>query len=330
MTCAETEQKLKSLYPSLETIPPAHECLPGGTVFCGGLDYLVNGEVRRWPGPSIPVLSPICVKNGQEFSPRALGPTAQVSPEVALECMHAAVRAFDKGCGKWPTLRVAARIDAVLAFVEKMKKCREESVRLLMWEIGKTRQDSEKEFDRTVQYILDTVESLKDLDRTAGRFQPHSGILAQVRRSPLGVVLCMGPFNYPLNETLTTLIPALIMGNTIVAKLPRFGVLCQAPLLPCFAEAFPPGVVNIFNGDGAATIGPIMASGEVAALAFIGSSRVADILKETTSGSPSMPLCSWAGSQKPGDHPAGCRSGSGGFRMLDRKPDLQWSALHGD
>jgi glyceraldehyde-3-phosphate dehydrogenase (NADP+) len=177
-------------------------------------------------------------------------------------------------------MTVGARIEAVQAFVAAMRKVREESVRLLMWEIGKTRGDSEKEFDRTVQYLLDTVETLKEMDRSAGRFTKNSGILAQIRRSPLGVVLCMGPFNYPLNETFTTLIPAIIMGNTVVAKLPRFGMLCQAPLLKAFAEAFPRGVVNIINGDGRVVAGPIMESGEVAAMAFIGSSRVANILKK--------------------------------------------------
>ncbi|HRE90277.1 MAG TPA: aldehyde dehydrogenase family protein, partial [Myxococcota bacterium] len=101
----------------------------------------------------------------------------------------------------------------------------------------------------------------------------------QVRRSPLGVTLCMGPFNYPLNETFTTLIPALIMGNTAIVKLPRHGGLSMTPLYPAFAEAFPAGVVNVFQGDGATTIGPLMSSGEVDVLAFIGTSRVANILK---------------------------------------------------
>jgi glyceraldehyde-3-phosphate dehydrogenase (NADP+) len=128
--------------------------------------------------------------------------------------------------------------------------------------------------------MLDTVDALKELDRTASRFSRTGGILAQIRRAPLGVTLCMGPFNYPLNETFTTLIPAIIMGNPVVAKLPRFGMLCQAPLLKGFAESFPKGVVNIINGEGRAVAGPLVEKGDVAALAFIGSSRVANTLKK--------------------------------------------------
>ena len=112
-----------------------------------------------------------------------------------------------------------------------MQAVRDEVVRLLMWEIGKTLPDAAKEFDRTVEYIRDTIEALKDLDRTSSRFAVEQGFVAQIRRSPLGVVLCMGPFNYPLNETFTTLIPALIMGNTVIFKPPKYGVLLHAPLL---------------------------------------------------------------------------------------------------
>ena len=86
-------------------------------------------------------------------------------------------------------------------------------VKLIMWEIGKSAADSVKEFDRTVEYIYATIDALKDVDRDSSRFVIEQGIVAQIRRSPLGVVLCMGPFNYPLNETFTTLIPALIMAT---------------------------------------------------------------------------------------------------------------------
>ncbi|HNW83893.1 MAG TPA: aldehyde dehydrogenase family protein, partial [bacterium] len=99
-------------------------------------------------------------------------------------------------------------------------------------------------------------------------------------RAPLGVVLCMGPFNYPLNETFTTLIPALITGNTVIFKPPKFGVLLHQPLLEIFRTVFPAGVVNTVYGDGAETIGSVMQSGLLNAFAFIGTSKVADILKK--------------------------------------------------
>ena len=60
----------------------------------------------------------------------------------------------------------------------------------------------------------------------------------------------MGPFNYPLNETFTTLIPALLMGNTVILKPPKHGALLYAPLLAAFCDVFPQGVINIIYGEG--------------------------------------------------------------------------------
>jgi glyceraldehyde-3-phosphate dehydrogenase (NADP+) len=90
----------------------------------------------------------------------------------------------------------------------------------------------------------------------------------------------MGPYNYPLNETFTTLIPALIMGNTVVFKPAKFGVLLIRPLLEAFRDSFPAGVINIIYGRGRETVSAIMASGKVDVFAFIGThSGAADLKK---------------------------------------------------
>lgn len=273
------QSKVAALFPSLLDIPQEADFAPKGGVFEKGTACLIDGEVRVWSGPCEDVLSPIYVTTDGQKERRRIGPAAHLDTAHALQALDAADRAWNHGRGAWPTMRVQDRAERLSDFAVKMQTVRDECVRLLMWEIGKSLQDCQKEFDRTVQYITDTVEALKETDRAGARFSANGGVLAQIRRSPLGVVLCMGPFNYPLNETFTTLIPALAMGNTTVVKLPRYGLLCQMPLLSCFAECFPKGVVNIISGEGKQVAGPIIASGKVAALAFIGSSRAANILK---------------------------------------------------
>lgn len=159
-----------------------------------------------------------------------------------------------------------------------------------MWEIGKSLPDAEKEFDRTVDYVRDTVEALKDLDRASSRFLLEQGIAGQVRRAPLGMTLSMGPFNYPLNETFTTLVSALVTGNPVIFRPPRFGVLLHAPLLSAFAESFPPGVVGSVHGEGKTVVTPLIASEKVDVLAFIGTSRVADLIR-ARHPKPHRPRC---------------------------------------
>ena len=241
--------------------------------------YLVDGTINVWDGNRQDVVSPVCFMAEGRPEPYRLGSYPLLTETESLRALDAACRAFDFGKGIWPTLSVEDRIRHVEQFVLRMSEQRQRVVELLMWEIGKTLPDAEKEFDRTVDYIRDTIEALKDLDRTSSRFVIEQGILGQIRRSPLGVVLCMGPYNYPLNETFTTLIPALIMGNTIIFKPPKMGVLLHYPLMEAFRDCFPAGVVNMLFGEGPAVIGPLMKSGRIDALAFIGSSRVADILK---------------------------------------------------
>lgn len=272
----ETSESVKNCFPINNSIPddckltsPVHQQV-----------WLVNGELRPWLGAVQEVYSPILVSDPAGPQPRLLGSYPLLGEKEAVEALQSAVAAYGKGRGQWCTMSVEQRIEYIEQFVSIMKQKRAEVVRLLMWEIAKTRSDAEKEFDRTVDYIRDTVDALKSLDRISSRFQIEQGIIGQIRRAPLGVVLCMGPYNYPLNETFTTLIPALIMGNTVIFKPPKFGVLLHFPLLEAFRDVFPPGVVNTVYGDGQMVITPIIASGDVDVLAFIGSSRVARILQK--------------------------------------------------
>jgi len=242
--------------------------------------YLCNGTIKEWTGPQQDVLSPVCVAIHDRVQQKLIGSYPLLKEQQALEALDAACRAYDDGRGAWPTMSVEERIRHVEGFAYRMKEKRDDVVKLLMWEIGKTLPDAEKEFDRTVDYIRDTIDALKDLDRVSSRFVIEQGVIGQIRRAPLGVVLCMGPFNYPLNETFTTLIPALIMGNTVIFKPPKLGVLLHQPLLQAFRDSFPKGVVNTVYGEGQKVIGPLMISGRIDVLAFIGTSRVADILKQ--------------------------------------------------
>lgn len=271
----DLSRRLREAFPSPETIPQEYRL---NTSDYGRL-YLLDGQVHAWEGQLADVVSPICLNMDGKIQRPIIGNAPSMDTPAVMASLDAAVRAWDNGQGRWPTMGVSGRIAAVEQFLSAMILTRDEVVKLLMWEIGKSLDDSRKEFDRTVEYIRQTIEALKEVDRAGSRFSLDGGVIAQVRRAPLGVCLSMGPFNYPLNETYTTLIPALIMGNTVVVKPPKFGILLHQPLLGAFAECFPPGVVNFIYGTGSKIIGPIMESGRIDVLAFIGSSRVADILK---------------------------------------------------
>lgn len=243
-------------------------------------EYLIDGELKMWKGDLSPVMSPVFVKEGSDLKQKMLGSTPLLNATEALNALEAAVKAHDLGKGVWPMMSVADRITHVEKFLSSMREKRSEVVNLLMWEIGKSLKDSEKEFDRTCDYIVDTIKALKELDRHSAKLVEEQGFMAQIRRVPLGVALCMGPFNYPLNETFTTLIPALIMGNTVIFKPAKYGVLLIKPLLEAFRDSFPAGVINIIYGRGRETVGALMETGKIDVFAFIGTNKGANELKK--------------------------------------------------
>ena len=228
-----TADHLRQLFPSEAELAAEHA--PPGPVHQRA--WLVDGQLREWAGATQPVLSPVCVR-GEDgaLAQVELGSVPHGGEAEAEAALAAAVRAYDAGRGAWPTMAVAERIACMQGFAKRMQAAREAVVRLIMWEIGKSRADSEKEFDLTVEYIRATIEALKEQDNANSRFIAVEGTICQIRRTPLGVVLCMGPYNYPLNETFATLIPALIMGNTMVFNPPRYGVLLFQPLLAAFRD----------------------------------------------------------------------------------------------
>ena len=239
--------------------------------------YLVDGQLKSWSGETAEVYSTI--SSTEEYAPTLLGTIPQLGEKEAIAALNSATNAFDKGKGIWPTMKVIDRISCMEKFVAQMKTKRDEVVKLLMWEIGKTLSDSEKEFDRTVDYIYDTIEEYKQMDRDSAKFHKNASVHAHIRRGPLGVVLCLGPYNYPLNETFCLLIPALIMGNTTIFKPAKFGVLLISPLLEAFQNSFPKGVVNIVYGRGRTLATPIMKTGKIDVLALIGHSSSAKALQ---------------------------------------------------
>jgi glyceraldehyde-3-phosphate dehydrogenase (NADP+) len=270
------QEQLDALFLTEEQIPTAFNL----AAEVNQREYLSDGEMLPWTGDVHTVLSPICIKTANGLERKVIGTYPLCDAKEATAALDAAVTAYNNGRGEWPTMSVAKRIECVEKFTHAIIEKKQEVVKLIMWEIGKTIGDSTKEFDRTIEYIQATIDALKDLDRQSSGFTMEQGIVAQVRRSPLGVVLCMGPFNYPLNETFTTLIPALIMGNTILFKPPKHGTLLFYPLLEAFKNCFPKGVVNTIYGRGNKIIPGLMESGKINVLTLIGSSKVANELKK--------------------------------------------------
>ncbi len=266
---------MENLFPYEKDIPA--EMLKGIPV--GGMDYLLAGKVEGWKGPFREVSSPLLTQGPGGLSRKYIGSVPSMDEEASLTMLRHAREAYSDGMGEWPRLSTAARAERMSAFIVRMEESREGIVRLLQWEIGKTARDAANEFDRSLAYARGCLEMVQRYDRRPGGLVVDNGVTGRLERVPRGVVLIMGPFNYPLFETITAFAPAMLAGNTVIIKPPRLGCLFFQYLLGSIGDIFPAGSVNIVYGDGRRIIPPLLSSGMVDLFYFIGTSPVAGYLK---------------------------------------------------
>lgn len=241
-----------------------------------GVKMFYGGIIDEYTGAYQPVTSPIIdASTGQRT---VIGSIAQMKKDDIPAILNAAKAAWNNGQGVWPQMSAEERISAIQNVVKGLKEKRAEIVNVLMWEICKSATDAALEFDRTIQFIESLIETYREINTQDGSWQTVSGIFAKIRRTAIGLVLVLGPFNYPFNETYATLIPALLLGNVVIMKIPTTGGLVHMLTMDIYARALPAGVMNFLSGAGRELVSPLMATGAIDVLAFIGGSKAADTL----------------------------------------------------
>lgn len=280
---------LATLFPtSADGIPEAMRPVPDRNP----ATLLIDGRVRRVEAADAmnPIYSRVGIRTGETIRATLVGYEPRVGTAEAAEALAAAERAWNGGNGTWPTARLDQRIAAVERFAAALRVQIEPIATLLVHEIGKPIAAARSEVTRSLSYIDETITAARRIADGA----PYTGINGTVTHHarehmrPLGKVLCVAPFNYPINEFLTTIIPALLVGNVVIAKTPRFGVLANQLLAGAFAEAFPPGVVALLPGDGRVVLPALIGAsandifghpkGAIDVLAFIGSEGAANAI----------------------------------------------------
>lgn len=219
-----------------------------------------------------------CSTDPTDLVPVEIGRMPQFQTSDTLQVLEVARKAWNGGSGEWTQMTHEQRLVAMERFFAKLSERRQEIVEVLMWEIGKNRPDAEAEFDRTVDFAKQVMYVLRTDSAFTGKWQTIGSTTAFVKRAAIGVYLTLAPYNYPLNECYAAIIPCLLLGNVVILKIPTIGGLAHLLTMQAFAEALPPGTINFIAGGGRATMPPLMETGLIDGLAFIGSSQAADDL----------------------------------------------------
>lgn len=147
----------------------------------------------------------------------------------------------------------------------------------LVKEVAKPAKDAMAEVVRSADLVEYTAEEGVRLLGEGGLLLPDSfpgngrNKLCLASRVPLGVVLAIPPFNYPVNLAVSKLGPALMAGNAVVLKPPSQGVAAGAHMVRCFeAAGLPKGLVNFVTGKGSEIGDFLTTHKDVALVSFTG------------------------------------------------------------
>ena len=211
--------------------------------------------------------------------PVVIGQMPQMRESDTLQVLQEAMHAWKGGMGVWTSMSLQERCRCIQDLLNQLLKSREPIVQALQWEIGKNRSDAEAEFDRTIKFAELVLESVRNHPEYGGAaWETTAQTRAVTRRHAIGIILALAPYNYPLNESYAAVIPALLLGNIVILKIPTTGGLAHLLTFEAIRQALPPGTLNFVSGGGRETMPPLVQSGRIDGLAFIGSGKAADQL----------------------------------------------------
>ena len=177
------------------------------------------------------------------------------------------------------------RCSWLLDVAERLKEEREAFAKVLCDEVGKPITYARIEVDRCIETIILSAETMRTLHgETINTDAMPSGCRAHAywRRDPVGVVVAITPFNFPLNLVAHKLAPALVAGNAVVLKPTPEAPLCAYMLAKVFIES-PYAIkdaLSVVYGD-AEVGGALVGSDIPRVISFTGSVGVGDIITRT-------------------------------------------------
>ncbi len=241
---------------------------------------LINGEwVGSKDNKSIEIYSPL--------DNSLLGSVPAMSKEEVDNVINIAKEAQKK----WSKVPMSERAEILYKAADILVEKSEEIVEIMIREIGKDRKSSKSEALRTADFIRFTADTAKNISGESIPGDTFPGFkrnkISVVSREPLGVVLAISPFNYPINLSASKIAPGIIVGNSVVLKPATQGSLCGLYLAKVFQEAgVPKGVLNTITGRGSELGDYIVTHEGINFINFTGSTEVGTRISKITSMVP--------------------------------------------
>ncbi|HIF88466.1 MAG TPA: aldehyde dehydrogenase family protein [Candidatus Thioglobus sp.] len=224
------------------------------------LQFYINGE---WcmPQKSVETLGVIDPSTATEFT--------QI-PLASVEDVDHAVVAAKSAFEQWSETHVETRLTLMERFLAEYENHYEEMVVAISTEMGAPLQVSrEAQAETGVGHTKEAIAAMRSMT-----LETMTGSGARIVREPIGVCTLITPWNWPINQIVSKVVPALLAGCCVVLKPSELTPLSADLFAQCIERAgFPPGVFNLIHGEGS-VIGPALTSHPlVDMVSFTGSTR---------------------------------------------------------
>lgn len=206
--------------------------------------HRVGAEWRDSPeGSTLPVRSPV---DGSEIGEVHEYSTAEIDEVFAVG---------KRAQAKWAARPLTDRAEILHRWADLLEERADEIAPVLMREVAKAAKDARDEVVRSGEYVHHTAEDAKRIigeSQFSDSFPGQSrNKLAVVHRVPLGTLLAIPPFNYPVNLAVSKVAPGLVTGNVVVLKPPSQGALSALLMAELAYEAgVPVEVLQVVTGRG--------------------------------------------------------------------------------
>lgn len=225
-------------------------------------------------------------------------------PAMTKDEIDKAVAGARQAQKKWEKLAVSERAKILHAWADELVKMIDVIAPMIMNEVGKNISTARKEVTRTAEIIRYTAEEGVRIHGefiNGGSLDADSSIkTAIVEKKPLGVILAISPFNYPINLAATKIAPALIAGNAVVFKPATQGAISGLLMIQALENAgLPKGLVNTVTGKGSEIGDYIITHPFIDMISFTGGTGTGQNIARKASmiplvlelGEKTLPLC---------------------------------------
>lgn len=197
---------------------------------------------------------------------------AQV-PELDGDNIESALDAAQKGFAQWSAMTPAQRREIILRYADLLEENREKIVESLIAETGKPADNANYDFEMLPTCLRFFVEEFERLDQPVIH-DPDGRFLHYIQRQPLGVVVGLLAWNFPILNLAYKLGPALAAGCSVIVKPSPYTPLATLEAVYLAQKAgIPDGVINVVTGTDNEVFAPMLQSKVPSLVTMIGSIR---------------------------------------------------------